>query len=495
MIDFTRLALRFQANRRHQPQLATEEVVLGATAEGERVHLATPCVERAQHAAVLAASGAGKTIMVAAALVDEYRARLAANALEAESLIVVDPKGDLVSAILAALCAEAPQALSNVVYLNPFSPQAFAFNLNRLPLGNTPLDIRAAQLAQLCATVSTSTGAQRHLGVGARQVDVLTHVLLAILSAEHPAASVVWSLEALATPEGQRQLARLSRSPRAKAFLEHTNLGDELKTSCMARLRASFASCEQLERIVAAPACLDLAELTAAGKIVLIDLGSPPGGLESLVTFWANLLCRLLIDHVLTRPSPWHGHHLRFIVDEAQVVAATLADVAERLLTTGRSRGISLVALSQGTTLIDAAAPTLLRVLLTNTPTKVVGRLAVGDADLLAREQAPKPGSDESLSSVRSRLVGSITNLPDREFFLLQPGGRVRFTSRSVDVGAWTAAAEREHARIQQVMNGCALASPMPPRISLAEAARSSGRSDNNRRGAGDAPRPRSPWG
>lgn len=497
MIDFTRLALRFQDQRPRAHQLAapaTDGVPLGTREDGGLVRLPTPRTESSGHAAILAASGAGKTILVAAALVDEYIASW--SSLQGpESIVAIDPKGDLVAAIVAALAARSPGALDNVVVLNPFADGAFAFNLNKLPLGNTPLDIRAAQLASLCATVSTGTGSQRHLGVGARQVDVLTNVLLAALSAEHPAANVTWSLEGLATPQGQQQLARLSRSQRAKAFLEQTKLGDELRTSCMARLRASFASCEQLERIVAAPTCADLADLTASGRIVLIDLGSPPGGLESLVTFWANLLCRLLIEHAMTRRSPWAGHHLRLVVDEAQVVAGTLSDVAERLLTTGRSRGISLVALSQGTTLIEAAAPNLLRVLLTNASTKVVGRLAVGDAELLAREQAPKPGTDESLSSVRSRLVSSITNLADRQFFLLQPGSRVRFTSRNVDVQSWSAAAARQHVRIQRAIDRYALPATLGQRVTLAQATQGSGRNDNNRRGRGNAPQPRSPWG
>lgn len=495
MIDFTRLALALAPRRTQAPRTTLEGVELGRDVQDNVVALPGPRTERASHFAVLAASGAGKTVMVAAALVDEYLDSCASGPDNAECLCVIDPKGDLVQSVLSALAARQPSALEQVRYLNPFSQGAFAFNLNKLPLGTVPIDIRAAQLASLCANVSTGTGAQRHLGAGARQIDAITHVLLAALTAEHPAANVTWAIEALASADGQRQLGRLAQSARARAFLEHTNLGEELKTSCVSRLRSAFASCEQLQRLVTAPSCLDLADLTAPRRIVLLDLGSPPGGLESLITFWANLLCRLLVEHALSRPSPFTGHHLRLVVDEAQVVAATLADVAERLLTTGRSRSISLGILSQGTTLIDAAAPTLLRVLLTNTPTKIVGRLAVGDSDLLAREQAPKPGTDEPLSAVRARLVTSVTNLPDRAFFHLQPGGRVRFTSRDVDTQAWATALCEQNSAIRAALNRLALPAEAGPRVSLADTARNANRDDRGRRQRGPVPQPRSPWG
>jgi hypothetical protein len=125
--------------------------------------------------------------------------------------------------------------------------------------------------------------------------------------------------------------------------------------------------------------------------------------------------------------------------------------LAETLLTTGRSRGLSLVALSQGTTLIRDASETLLRVLLTNAPMKIVGRLSAADAELLARELAPKKGSETSLSAKRQQFVGAVTNLEDREFFRLVPGAQVRFRSSDVDVDSWNAAEVREADRLLTV--------------------------------------------
>lgn len=494
-VDVTRLALRFGGGKPRPLQLeCASGVPLSDGDDGPPAIWPTPSRDTAGHAVVLASSGAGKTVLLAAAQLDEYLAAVSQDGAGGESLVLLDCKGDLIAAFLAGLCAQAPEFIENVAFLNPFSAAGFGFNPNRAPAGNTPIDIRASQLAGLVSQVSTATGAQRHLGAGSRQLDVLQNVILGVLSSSHPAANLTWALDCLTLPNGLAMLAKVAGSERAKAFLANTSLGDELRTSCAARLRMAFASCEMLERVIAAPTCLDLRALTGPRQIVLIDLGSPPGGIEALTAFWANLLVRQLADILLERQSPWPGHHTRLVIDEAQIAAPVLGDIAERILTTGRSRGISLVTLSQGTTLIDAASPTLLRVLLTNAPTKIVGRLAVADAELLAKEQAARPGVDESLSALRGRFTTVITNLPNREFFLLQPGGRVRFRSRSVDLASWEFARREHEPLVAACLARHGLPANLPARVSLAEAARAAG-GERRLRDVSAPRRPRTPWG
>jgi hypothetical protein len=41
------------------------------------------------------------------------------------------------------------------------------------------------------------------------------------------------------------------------------------------------------------------------GRITLVDLGRPVGGLTSLQAFYANVLCCLAIEHLMERRSPW----------------------------------------------------------------------------------------------------------------------------------------------------------------------------------------------
>lgn len=451
--------------------LVDSGVVVGTTRTGSPVIWPAPSAERASHALVLAASGAGKTVLVANALVSEIIQTAETQAEQPQATVVIDPKGDLVAAVLQDLAFTAPEKLAEVVYLNPFSTSAFSFNLRLLAHGNAPIEVRAMQLANLVSQVSTATGAQAHLGTGARQVDVLQHLLLGALDALSPRGTVLWALDALSEPKGLKLLAGLTASARAKSFLMSAMLSDELRASCASRLRTAFAATGQMERIVTAPACIEFTDILAPGRVVLIDLGEPPGGLQSLQAFWANTLARILVEHLMERLSPWSGHHVRLVVDEAQIVAPVLADCAERVLTTGRSRGTSLVVLSQGTALLNQASDTLLRVLLTNTNSKFIGRLAVADAQLLAKEQSPRQGIDESISAVRDRFLTSICNLKDREFYALTPGSREKFTTATVDMTAWKDAAEMHSAEIGEVKTRLALPENLPSRLTLKQAA------------------------
>ena len=472
LIDATRLALALgagkgQARPQHAPlqperrEGVLSEIIMGRTPDGEPVVWQPPERERASHAVVFAASGAGKTVRLADALVREWSAACLparqARPVEPITTVVVDPKGDLALHTLEALACYCQDELESVVYLDPFAV-GFPFNPNHLALGATPLDIRAAQLASLVAEVSTAAGAQKHLGTGSRQLDVLTHLLLGALACPEPRATVLWALDALMHPQGMKQLAGLTTSERAKAFLATTRLSDELRASCASRLRTALATTERLEQLVGAPGCVPLAQLLAPGKLVIIHLGEPPAGQTALTRFWAQWLVTLILSQLLERPSPYPGHHVRVVIDECQVVAPVLVESAEHALTTGRSRNLSCVLLSQGTTLLHEASPALVRVILTNTPHKFIGRLAAADAELLAREQAPSPGVSESIAAVRANFVARVTNLPDRHFFALTPGGRQRFESAPVDLAAWRAAATREIAALTALRQRLALA-------------------------------------
>jgi len=491
--DFMLLLSRFGRRKgRRPPAPPSAAVVVGQTEKGEPVLWPAASRDAAAHVAVLAASGAGKTVLVAAALVRELVAEQARAPEERTAHLVVDPKGDTVVHVLQGLVAEAPELLSEVVYLNPFSSAGFPFNVNLLAQGETPVEIRAMQLASLVADVSTATGAQRHLGVGARQVDALYHVILGALEADLPGAHVLLALEALTMPQGMQRLAAVTRSTRARDFLSNANLSAELLASTSSRLRTAFAATSQLERLVTANACLQWGDVLGPGRVVLVDLGAPPGGVIGLTTFWANLLVRLAIEHLMDRPSPWPGWHVRVIADEAQIIAPVLDDAAERVLTTGRSRGVSLVTLSQGTTLLADASLSLLRVILTNTPTKFVGRLNAPDAELLAREQSPGAGIDETVGEVRSRFSAAVTNLADRSFFALTPGKRLRFRSAAVDLAAWREAAEREALSITAAKERLALPPGPVPRVTLPELRRERRRAPAPRgeRGPGRGPNP-----
>lgn len=468
--DLTTTALRFKKliNLIYRPvqerSTNQEGVIVGHTLQGLPVFWPLPSFEKASHTAILAASGGGKTILTALSILKELQINLSCESIQDShdletSFLIIDPKGDLVSALLSGLCASCPQHLEKTFYLNPFQERGFPFNLIKLQIKKTSTDILATQLAELCAVVSTARGSQAHLGVGARQIDALEHLILAALTCLHDGASLLWALDALYEPKGLVKLASLTQSPRARQFLLSSPFSEELKASTAARLRGAFSATDQLSRLISAPSCLCFSELLSPGNLVLITLQEPPGGLISLQTLWANLLFRMAVESLLSRTSPWKGHHVRVVLDEAQVMAPVLSDVAETILTTGRSKGISLTVLSQGTALLKDASDTLLKVLLTNTPTRFIGRLAAPDAELLAKELSPGPGIDESLKEIRNRFVSSVTNLKERNFYLLSPGSRQRFVSETVDLESWKRAYEKNSEELSELKTRLSLAS------------------------------------
>lgn len=516
-IDFTRRAVfwrRLFAGRRHAapPEEGTH---LGISDRGARIAWPPPSASKASHGLVLAGSGAGKTVLLAATALGEILRDRKKPKRERMAVFAADPKGDLVELLLTGIAAECPEALSDVRYLDPFAETGgYPFNLAKIARKAVPADVWAVILASLVGIVSTSIGDQK-VGTGQRQQDVLQHVLLAVADSDHPHANPLWALEALSTGKpGVLRLARATRSDRARQFLLSTDLGEELRASCAARLRSAFALTSGLARMSASPRCLDLDDCLAPGAITLATFARAPAGFVPLTAFQSNAFTRLVVDHLYARTSPWRGHHARLWLDEAQILAPVLSDVAERIFTTGRSFGISSVIASQGTALLKAAGgETLLRVLMTNAPMKLVGRLSAPDAELLGREQAPGTGVDTSLSEVRSRFVGVVTNLKDREFLRVLPGETTRFRSKDVDMKAWHAASEALATALAATKRRLALA-PDAEQASSLEAAvpegatssapRAPARSRRRRAEAAPvqddappppSPKPRSKWG
>ncbi len=477
VVDLTQLAKMFGAlepQARPPPHVQIDGVVLGHADDGAACYWPRPVQQSAGHGLVLAASGAGKTVMVADVLARELVEEQRRPARLRSSLIVLDPKGDLAHHLVQAVSATSPSALAHVTILDPFSRDGFAFNLN-LSKSSVPMDIRALQLAELVAEVSTGIGGAK-AGMGTRQVDVLQHALLGALAVPTLGASPLLALDALIEREGFAALAELTTSDRARQFLENTKLAPELQSSTSSRLRMALATTDQLERLVAAPACIDMEALLGPGNIVVIDLGHPPGGLKALTTFWANLLLRQFVDQLLVRPTPWHGHHTRLVIDEAHIVSPVLSDVAEVILTTGRSRGLSLVTMTQTLSLLQRSSAELVRCLEANVPFKLAGRLAPTDADLLARGAGVN-------GSARERLVHAVVNLPDRYFVCLQPGAVAKLKSREVQIRSWRDAERRSAQDIAAARSRFAVPAAAPRRTQLRDLA--------GERHAETAPRPR----
>ena len=470
IFDFTARGLARRPRTRAEPPPARPSVLLGTTDSHESVFWDPPSGEEAAHCLALGATGTGKTTLIAHAIIEEYLLLRQQQPDAPPSLAIIEPKGDLARAILEGIAFRDPALLGEVRYLDPFSLAAFPLNLCQLQQ-SVPLDILAFALAGLVAEVSTGAGAQKHLGIGARQVDTLQQVILgALSSSDDPRANILWALDALVVRQGLKRLASVSTSARARQFLENTHLSEELVASCASRIRLGLAATENLERLVAAPTCVDIDEILGPGRITIVDVSRPSGGLGALRSLYANLIARLIFDRLLARESPWRGHRTRLVIDEAHLLAPVLADRAEEALTTGRSKRLALLLATQGTALIASASPTLLPVILANVARKFVGRLAASDAELLAREQAPRPGVEERHSVVRERFAGTAANLDDREFLLVGPNERQRFRTVDIDLAGWSAAVIREAVAITAARERLALPANLPRRVTLDEA-------------------------
>ncbi len=484
--------------RRSRPS-STSGIEIGRTSGGAPVVFPSYVRGVANHSLVFGASGAGKSVLMAHALVSRIAEEASTEPNTRNSIVIIDPKSDLIDHVIAGIAARAPDRLGDITILDPFNV-GFASNLchhEKLP---SQLEVRAGQYADIVGAVSTGTGTQRHLGIGARQRDVLVHLLLAALDSTDPLRTVLWAEDALMQKGGLKALATLTNSVRARQWLQaRKSLSDELRASCASRLRTAFAATRTLERGMAADSCIDAEELMRPGRILLIDLGKPPAGLVSLQRFQSNLWSRLFLSTLFSRPSPWSGHQTMLVIDEAHIVAPLLADELEIAVTTMRSRGGAVCLMTQTVTLLRSASATLLPVLLGNTAIRFSGRLAASDAEALCRELGKAPGIDEPVARVRARIASELISLPDRRFFQFTPGGRRQFTSSNVDLAGWNAAAEAHAATITAIRTSGSGTLPEGTRPALAEVvALRTAPDPTSRRGSGRGNRPSrgpsTPW-
>ncbi|MEQ8272351.1 MAG: DUF87 domain-containing protein [Deltaproteobacteria bacterium] len=440
--------------------------VLGAASDGRVVTWPAPSAERACSAVVLGSSGAGKSVLIASMIAQQIELERTAPARKRTANVICDPKGDLAKLVVAGVAALAPDRLvDDLTILAPFErPIPLNVCLAASPHGAS---VRALSLAELVSGTSAALGDHRVVAMGPKQVSLLADVLEGCITARHPARSALWAIDALTVDGGVEMLGALTTSPRARRALG-ARINRDLADSCAARLRAAFSLTEGLEAMVGASSCMDIDALTRAGAITIIDLsGSPP----ALRAVWSSILLRAVMDAALARPSPFDGHHLRISQDECHLTAPVLSASVEELSTTGRSRSVSLACLSQGTVLLDRASPALVDVLLTNSPTQIIGRVGAPDAKLLSRFVSPSPGVSESVGAVQSVFAATVANLADRTFIEMTPGGRTRFRSADVDLAAWTEAADRHASAIERAKTRWVLDDTGGERVTLEQAA------------------------
>lgn len=414
-------------------------VELGRTTAGAAVMIDRPGLGAAQHALILGATGARKTTL-SMALVRQWAQASKQGDEQAPALVALDAKGDWVTAALGFLGNEAPELLSKVTILRPFEVP-FPFNPCRR-LDAVDSDIRALQIATVVAATANLLADSGTLGVGARQIDVMSALLRAVFATGAPGACPQWAAEALEQKGGLMQLADLCPSGPVPESLRRMNIPADLRSSVASRLRMAFSATEGIGSMLSASSCINWGELAAPGRMVLVDLGSPPGGMAALQYILSGLLMQHLIEWLYERPSPaTNHHHIRLVLDEAQIPAVAMGPLAAHLYATARSRNISITMLSVGSTLLRDASKVLWEVAVSNSRV-ITGRLGAQDAKLLATTVSPGIGIDETIGAVAARFTATVCNLPAGEFIDLSPRARHRFVARTESVQDWDNAVE-----------------------------------------------------
>lgn len=478
--DATRIWTWFQAARQKLAPAKSppgpDGPIMGYTEEGVPVPWPLPGKQAAGHSYIAAASGTGKSCAVAHGITQEFLANQTLPPEQRRALCVVDPKSDLADLTIKLCLLHAPEKADNVHYFDPLG-RGMKLGISQLPAHGTPLEIRAMEIAYLVAEATSSVGTQKSLGAaGPKQISTIYHYLLAAMASEHESRNILWSLDCLQR-RLEKTLARLTTSRRAREFLLADNVDESLRSSCALKLQTALATTDRVEAMTCADSAPDWQALLGPDQLGIFDFGAPM--LANLRSFFANLIVRLCLSFLLnTRESPYPGHVAHVFVDEAPVLIPTLSDLANDILTLGRSKGISLCQISQAVSqLAKAADGTYLKTILTNVPDRYYSRMAMSDCLLLAKEIAPLPGSQQGLSELQRQYAALLGCLPDRQFLYMAPGGvRERFRTADIPMEKLDQVGRDKADVIEQIKNRYRLPENPPPRVTLAEVSGSSSR-------------------
>jgi hypothetical protein len=477
IIDASRPALflrRLFSHRSRGVGLVPDDAnIVGFTEKNQPIIVETPNREACFSAFLTGGSGSGKTVLSVCILKNEIVIAAKIPEEDRPSFICIDVKYDLLEYLIGALSAEAPEILSRIKYLDVFSPGGFAFNFCKMPTPpGTSREFQALALAEIISTVSTQRGNVSSLSTGSRQIDVLFHCFLAAMDIKDKRANILMALDGLSDPRsGLLRLAMATTNQRARAFLmtNGSSLSPDLRSSSAARIRTAFLSSD-LERIVSADHCIDMDEITGPNSITLMDLSSPPSGMQSLQSFYAGIFCRAIFDSLMARKSPSEMSHCRIVLDEAQITLnnSTTQNSIETILSGGRSRNISTFIITQTPASISEISPELLKIIFTNCRDRWVGRSSSIDSTIISKMVSAKKGTDEPTSIVQSRISTALCNLSDREFMRILPGSHERFRTVDLPIDKWRQAAEKHAAEIEAMKRRYRL-EDQPPRATLSD--------------------------
>jgi hypothetical protein len=411
--DASRVTLvdrRFEREMESRARGHAHAVTLGSAVHRPDLAVRLPLAELlgGHHAVTLGASGSGKTYF----LLNVFRQL--ATAMTASrgrfGIAVVDHKSEfvpLLKRMLAELAESLPEAdrewlLSRIVVIDPFDTHALVpFGVLRREPGVEP----AVTAYDVAGLVSRLGGAE----LGVRQ-DALIYSL-ALLGVDR-GFTLPRLADLLANPTALMREAALSDEPDVRAFFAR---GPRVSASSLEGAQARLARLLRLRSsrlMLGSEESIDFRRLLA-GKLVLVDVGSPPFGSEDVGRFWAGLVTVKLIRGVFERTHADANRPVIVAVDEWQEglrAAGSVADDYERVLSMARSRGVGFWLVSQslaGAARVSAALPRAVR---TNMTFQMLFRTSSEDVQML-RHALP-------LSGRRPRAVGAPWETAARSPFL-----------------------------------------------------------------------------
>ncbi|TDP96386.1 type IV secretory system conjugative DNA transfer family protein [Labedaea rhizosphaerae] len=357
----------------------------------------------ATHSHVMAPSGAGKSTLLAAWILAEADA--------GGSLVAIEPKGDLVTDVLARLPRHRHR---DVVVIDPgANGPVTGFNPLRGPRGDA--ERRADSLLGLLRVQFGSA-------IGPRSADVLLHAL--ILAARLEDGAVTDILPILTNPHFRRWVASKVGDPLITrpwlAWLEGLSDGERAQVVMpVANKIRPWSSRSTVRRLLSqADPKFDLASVFTRPTIVLVNLNAGAVGPETARLLGSLILSQLweAVQRQTTKPAV-QRRPVSVFVDEWQAFTGGVdfADVLARSRGAGVSFTLANQHLGQLSTDLQAAV-------LANVGARVVFRPAEGDGRVLARVLgAVKPEDLERLPAYHAVARVLVDGAPSRAFEIALP--------------------------------------------------------------------------
>lgn len=354
--------------------LTTDGRIIGAlAAPGYDEHVAIPIRDAAFHTHLLGPTGSGKSTLMRSLIEADIRA--------GRSVLVIDPKGDLATDVLARIPAE---RRDEVVVIDPTSPS---------PVGFNPL---AGSLAQAPVTADTLLGIFESLfkeNWGIRTADVLSAAFLTL--ARTPGANLLWLQPLLTDPAFRRKVLEGQHDPLGTdAFWRQY---DAKKPEAQSVEIAPVLN--KLRQLILRPGLravlgqteprFDIGDLFTKRRIVIVNLNRGLIGSDA-AKLLGTLLTGQLWTKLLARQSTPQGERriVSIFIDEVHDFISGLPGDLSDALAQARSLGGAFTLAHQYRAQLS---PSMLQAVETNTRNKVYFGMSGIDATQSAKHM---PGVD-----------------------------------------------------------------------------------------------------